>query len=150
MYILLIFLLIATDQVIKFAVRANFEKFESLPVIEGFFHLTYVQNKGAAFGMLQNRTWIFIVITVAVVGYIIYYITKNKNADKRLKLILSVIAAGAVGNLIDRVMLGYVVDMFDFRGIWQFIFNFADICVVLGTLSLLILVITDQDILESL
>ncbi len=150
MHILLILILIAADQGIKLAVRTNFEQFESVPVIQDFFHLTYVQNKGAAFGMLQNKTWIFIVLTVAVVGYIIYYITKHKNIDKKLKLILSVIVAGAIGNLIDRIVLGYVVDMFDFRGIWQFIFNFADICVVMGTLSLLVLVLFDKEILESL
>lgn len=150
MHILLILILIAADQIIKLAVRMNFEQFDSVPVIQGFFHLTYVQNKGAAFGMLQNKTWIFVVLTVAVVGYIIYYITKNKNTDKKLKLILSIIVAGAIGNLIDRIMLGYVVDMFDFRGIWQFIFNFADICVVMGTISLLVLVMFDKEILESL
>ncbi len=150
MYFTLIFILIAIDQVIKWVCRTNLAKFDSYPVIEGFFHFTYVENRGAAFGMLQNKIWFFVLITIVVIGYMVYFTKKNKNVDKRLSFVLSIITAGAIGNLIDRIWLGFVVDMFDFRGIWKFVFNFADICVVVGGILLIALIIKDKEILEKL
>ena len=150
MYFTLIIILIIIDQAIKWISRTKLTKFESYPVIDGFFHFTYVENRGAAFGMLQNKTWFFVLITFVVVGYMIYFTKKNKNIDKKLTFVLSIITAGAIGNLIDRIWLGFVVDMFDFRGIWQFVFNFADICVVVGGILLIFLIIKDKEILEKI
>ena len=150
MYFTLISILIIIDQAIKWISRTKLTKFESYPVIDGFFHFTYVENRGAAFGMLQNKTWFFVLITLVVVGYMIYFTNKNKNIDKKLTFVLSIITAGAIGNLIDRIWLGFVVDMFDFRGIWQFVFNFADICVVVGGILLIFLIIKDKEILEKI
>ncbi|SKB28778.1 signal peptidase II [Acetoanaerobium noterae] len=150
MYFTLISILIIIDQAIKWISRTKLTKFESYPVIDGFFHFTYVENRGAAFGMLQNKTWFFVLITLLVVGYMIYFTKKNKNIDKKLTFVLSIITAGAIGNLIDRIWLGFVVDMFDFRGIWQFVFNFADICVVVGGILLIFLIIKDKEILEKI
>ncbi|MBP9562046.1 signal peptidase II [Acetoanaerobium noterae] len=150
MYFTLISILIIIDQAIKWISRTKLTKFESYPVIDGFFHFTYVENRGAAFGMLQNKTWFFVLITFVVVGYMIYFTKKNKNIDKKLTFVLSIITAGAIGNLIDRIWLGFVVDMFDFRGIWQFVFNFADICVVVGGILLIFLIIKDKEILEKI
>ena len=150
MYFTLISILIIIDQAIKWISRTKLTKFESYPVIDGFFHFTYVENRGAAFGMLQNKTWFFVLITLLVVGYMIYFTKKNKNIDKKLTFVLSIITAGAIGNLIDRIWLGFVVDMFDFRGIWQFVFNFADICVVVGGILLIFLIINDKEILEKI
>ena len=150
MYFTLISILIIIDQALKWISRTKLTKFESYPVIDGFFHFTYVENRGAAFGMLQNKTWFFVLITLLVVGYMIYFTKKNKNIDKKLTFVLSIITAGAIGNLIDRIWLGFVVDMFDFRGIWQFVFNFADICVVVGGILLIFLIIKDKEILEKI
>ena len=150
MYFTLISILIIIDQAIKWISRTKLTKFESYPVIDGFFHFTYVENRGAAFGMLQNKTWFFVLITLLVVGYMIYFTKKNKNIDKKLTFVLSIITAGAIGNLIDRIWLGFVVDMFDFRGIWQFVFNFADICVVVGGILLIFLIIKDKEILDKI
>ena len=150
MYFTLISILIIIDQAIKWISRTKLTKFESYPVIDGFFHFTYVENRGAAFGMLQNKTWFFVLITLLVVGYMIYFTKKNKNIDKKLTFVLSIITAGAIGNLIDRIWLGFVVDMFDFRGIWQFVYNFADICVVVGGILLIFLIIRDKEILEKI
>ena len=150
MYFTLISILIIIDQAIKWISRTKLTKFESYPVIDGFFHFTYVENRGAAFGMLQNKTWFFVLITFVVVGYMIYFTKKNKNIDKKLTFVLSIITAGAIGNLIDRIWLGCVVDMFVFRGIWQFVFNFADICVVVGGILLIFLIIKDKEILEKI
>ena len=152
LYIIIIIILVAIDQVTKIYMRSaagGVEAF-SIPVVGDFFHFTYVENRGAAFGMLQNKTWFFVLITFVVVGYMIYFTKKNKNIDKKLTFVLSIITAGAIGNLIDRIWLGFVVDMFDFRGIWQFVFNFADICVVVGGILLIFLIIKDKEILEKI
>lgn len=151
MYFILITFLVIIDQIIKWISRTRLDKFQSYPVIDGFFHFTYIENKGAAFGMLQNKTWFFVLITLLVIGYMIYFTQKNKSSiDKKLSLVLSIISAGAIGNLIDRIWLGFVVDMFDFRGIWQFVFNFADVCVVIGGILLIILIFRDKEILEKI
>ncbi len=102
-----------------------------IPIWEGVFHLSYVENRGAAFGMLQNRQWLFIVITLAVlIAIAIYWRSIPKNI---YKVALVLIISGAIGNLIDRVTLGFVVDMFYFVLIDFPVFNLADICVVVGT-----------------
>lgn len=151
MYFILISILVTVDQIIKWISRTKLEKFESYPVIDGFFHFTYIENRGAAFGILQDKTWFFVLITLLVIGYMIYFTQKNKkNIDKKLIFVLSLITAGAIGNLIDRIWLGFVVDMFDFRGIWQFVFNFADACVVVGGILLIILIFRDKEILEKI
>ncbi len=151
MYFILISILVTVDQIIKWISRTKLEKFESYPVIDGFFHFTYIENRGAAFGILQDKTWFFVLITLLVIGYMIYFTQKNKkNIDKKLIFVLSLITAGAIGNLIDRIWLGFVVDMFDFRGIWQFVFNFADVCVVVGGILLIILIFRDKEILEKI
>ena len=84
MYFTLISILIIIDQAIKWISRTKLTKFESYPVIDGFFHFTYVENRGAAFGMLQNKTWFFVLITLLVVGYMIYFTKKNKNNKYKL------------------------------------------------------------------
>ena len=150
MYFTLISILIIIDQAIKWISRTKLTKFESYPVIDGFFHFTYVENRGAAFGMLQNKTWFFVLITLLVVGYMIYFTKKNKNINKKTTFVLRIINDGDIGNIIERIWIGFVVDMFDFRGIWQFVFNFADICVVVGGILLIFLIIKDKEILEKI
>lgn len=101
------------------------------------FHLTYVENRGAAFGMLQNNQIIFVIIAglATVIG--LYWLHKNKEKINIIgKASIIMIVSGAIGNLIDRLRLGFVVDYFDFRIIWQYVFNFADILVVCGTILL--------------
>lgn len=149
MFLILGILLLGIDQYSKYLVRTKMEVFETYPIIEDFFHLTYVQNKGAAFGMFQGATVIFAVVTLIVIVGMIYFSLKHKNMSLVWKATLTVIASGAVGNLIDRLWLGYVVDMFDFRGIWSFIFNFADVCVVVGGCVMMLLVLRDEKVLEK-
>lgn len=149
MFLILGILLLSIDQYSKYLVRTKMEVFETYPIIEDFFHLTYVQNKGAAFGMFQGATVIFAVVTLIVIVGMIYFSLKHKNMSLVWKVTLTVIASGAVGNLIDRLWLGYVVDMFDFRGIWSFIFNFADVCVVVGGCVMMLLVLRDEKVLEK-
>ncbi|MBF1050080.1 signal peptidase II [Peptostreptococcus sp.] len=145
MYEILILALIGIDQLTKWLVRTSLSSSRSIEIIGGFFNLTYLENRGAAFGLLQNMKVFFVAVAliVAIVGLV--YIHKSKSKDKSRskkdiriarinRLAVSTIIGGAIGNLIDRLWLGYVVDFFDFRFIWSYVFNFADILVVVGTL----------------
>lgn len=116
---LLISALIIGDQISKGAVQSSFYLGESIPVIKGFFNFTYVQNTGAAFGMGAGvgeiwRRIFFLALPVIVVLWIIVMLFKSLKGPYHLSLAYALIVAGAVGNLIDRFSLGYVVDFFDF------------------------------------
>ncbi|QZY57134.1 signal peptidase II [Crassaminicella profunda] len=131
---LLVLMIIILDQASKFIVQSKFSVNESIPIIKNIFHLTYVQNFGAAFGILKNQKMFFVLMTIFVIGGIIVFLSKQKNLHKLIPYSLSLIVGGAIGNLIDRVRLGYVVDYFDFR-IWP-VFNMADISIVVGAILL--------------
>lgn len=135
LYELIIILLIGIDQLSKIWALKSLKEIGSIPIIQNVFHLTYVENRGAAFGMLQNNQTIFIIVALAASVFGLYYLhTKKVNILGRAGIIL--IISGAIGNLIDRVRLGFVVDYFDFRFIWEYVFNVADVFVVLGTIML--------------
>ena len=125
---------IAADRVSKVICRQYLRPLGSIPVIKGVFHLTYVENTGAAFGMLQGNTWFLILTSALVSAVVAYLIWKVKPENRYVKLSLALILGGALGNLVDRVLLGYVVDFLDFR-IWP-VFNIADSCVVVGAILL--------------
>lgn len=134
-YELIIAILIAIDQISKLWALNYLNKVGSISVIENIFHLTYVENRGAAFGMLQNNQIIFIIVAVIASIYGLYYLyTKEVNLIGKCGILL--IISGAIGNLIDRIRLGFVVDYFDFKIIWEYVFNIADVFVVIGTILL--------------
>ncbi|MGL4912914.1 MAG: signal peptidase II [Romboutsia sp.] len=140
LYELIILLLIGIDQLSKVWALNSLKDIGSIPLIENVFHLTYVENRGAAFGMLQNNRTIFIIVALAASIFGLYYLhTKKMNLLGKASIIL--VISGAIGNLIDRVRLGFVVDYFDFRFIWEYVFNVADIFVVVGTIMLCIYII---------
>lgn len=122
------------DQWSKYLVDTRFFEGETLAIIENFFHLTYVKNRGVAFGMFQGKIPIISIVTVvAIVGITIFLIKNVKKKGKTLEnLAYSCILAGAIGNMIDRVTRGFVVDMVDFRGIWSYVFNLADVWINIG------------------
>jgi len=122
-------IVVGLDQLSKAVIRRLLAPGQSLPVWPQIFHLSYVQNSGAAFGLLRGQTWILITFTVVVVGAITFY-AGHLQPHGLLGWALSLVLGGAVGNLIDRLRLGYVVDFFDFR-IWP-VFNVADIAIVVG------------------
>lgn len=131
MYFIIIAVVVALDQLTKYLIRTNIELNQTIPLIEGIFHITYIQNTGAAFSMLQNKTIFLIVMQLAVIAIVLTYLIKKRKKEHRCLLSsLSLIAAGGIGNLIDRSVNGYVVDFLDFR-IWP-IFNVADISVCVG------------------
>lgn len=139
-YILIILGLIGLDQISKFLAVKYLVNIGSIPIIKDIFHLTYVENRGAAFGMFQNNQMIFVVVALAACIFGLYYLYKNQlNLLGKSAIIL--IIAGAIGNLIDRVRLGFVVDYFDFRIVWNYVFNVADVFVVIGTILLCIYII---------
>ena len=139
-YALIIIGLIIVDQVSKFWSIGYLKEVGSIPIIKDIFHLTYVENRGAAFGMLQNNQMIFVVVALgASIAGLYYLYTRKPHIIGKTGIVL--IISGAIGNLIDRVRLGFVVDMFDFRIIWEYVFNIADIFVVVGTILLCIYIL---------
>ena len=143
-YELIILLLVGIDQLSKILALKYLKNVESIPIIQNMFHLTYVENRGAAFGMFQNNQIIFVIVALVASIYGLYYLhTKKVNILGKVSILL--IISGALGNLIDRVRLGFVVDYFDFRIIWEYVFNVADIFVVLGTILLCIYILFYED-----
>ena len=144
MYEVIVAILIGLDQIIKYWALNYLQVVESIPVINNIFNLTYVENRGAAFGMLQNNQTIFIVVAAIASCYGIYYLhTKKMNNIGKIGIIL--VISGAIGNLIDRVRLGFVVDYLDVHIIWNYVFNLADCFVVVGTILLCIYIITSEE-----
>ena len=114
-YLVLAAALVAADQAVKYIIQSHFAVQQSVPVIEGIFHLTYIQNTGAAFSILEGQKLLFILITSVVSLLILGYVIKNRHLGSRwLLLPLTLVAAGGVGNLIDRIRLGYVVELSGF------------------------------------
>jgi len=141
LWIILIVVLTGVDQLSKWYFYTNKLQYDNFVVIKDFFHLTYLENRGAAFGVMQNYRWMFIVLTIIAVGIMILYFIKNKNTVFRISIAL--IISGAVGNFIDRLLRGFVVDFLDFYPFgYDFpIFNFADICINIGAFLLVFYVI---------
>lgn len=123
-------LILAADQLTKYAISANFLPGESLPVVPHIFHITYVLNPGAAFGMLPQARWFFVLAAAALFIAFMAYHRQLKRQPAAFYYGCVVMLAGAVGNLIDRIRQGLVIDFFDFR-IWP-VFNVADVAIVLG------------------
>ena len=123
-------LVIVIDQITKhIAVQILNEG--SIQVIKGFFHLTLVQNSGAAFGVLQNGKILFLLVTPVIIVSILVYVFFYARRNHVLSTASALIIGGALGNYIDRIRLGYVLDFLDFR-VWP-VFNIADSAVVVGT-----------------
>lgn len=118
------------DQFSKYIVVENMALGESIPIIENIFHLTYILNPGAAFGMFAHNRLFFIGIAVVVIGLIIWARKEILASPLEVKAGAGLFLGGAVGNLIDRARQGVVIDFFDFR-IWP-IFNIADIAICIG------------------
>ena len=143
-YYLLIIIVVMLDQLTKFFIAKNLSQYDSVTIIPGFFKLVHVRNDGAIFGLLSDsgKSWVFFVLTVAsllALSLVVYYFHIVPAKDKVFKIALALILAGALGNLVDRVLRGYVVDFLHFyiKG-WQWpSFNIADSCITIGALLLL-------------
>lgn len=129
-------ILIGVDQAIKLWAVNTLTAVDTIPLIQDVLHLTYVENRGAAFSMLQGQTWFLVGITAVVAIAAIAVLLSGRVKDKMAIWSIALIIAGGVGNLIDRIGRGFVVDYIDFRLIHFPVFNFADCCVVVGTILL--------------
>lgn len=143
--------IILLDQWTKWMVVHSMRLYESIPVIDGFFFITSHRNRGAAFGILQNQQWLFIITTFVVIAFVLYYLWKLKNKQPLMSLGFSLILGGAIGNLIDRIRMGEVVDFLHFQfGSYHFpIFNVADSAIVIGVAILIILTIFFSPVEDS-
>lgn len=142
---LTVILLIALDQGTKLWAAKSLERIGEIPIIEGVFNLRYVENTGAAFSILQGKTALLTIIPIIACVVIIYVLISKKIKSKLGTWGIALILAGAVGNLIDRVLRGAVVDMFDFELINFPVFNVADICVTVGAVLFFIYAIFFYD-----
>lgn len=141
--VLLMAVLIAVDQITKFLAVVNLKDQPPWVLWEGVFELQYLENRGAAFGMLQGKKVFFVLISVIVLAAIGYVLVKTPCQKKYTKLHIALvfIASGAIGNLIDRVRYDYVVDFLYFCLIHFPIFNVADIYVTLASIMLAVLLL---------
>lgn len=147
--ILIIILIIAVDQVTKYLATTYLRPIGSIDIVKNIFSLTYVENRGAAFGILQNQRWFFIILTIAICLGMIYFLITQSNTSLFLRISLAMILGGAIGNLIDRIRLGYVVDMLHFTLIDFPVFNVADCFVVVGTILLAYYILFIADKVEK-
>ena len=122
--------IILLDQAVKLLVRTAMYVGQSFPVLADFFHITYVQNRGAAFSILSGKFLLLVGVPAAAVIFALWYMEKHIDCHWTLMLSLCLIISGGIGNLIDRVIMGFVTDMFDF-GFFP-VFNVADIAVCVG------------------
>lgn len=136
--------LTALDQGTKLFIANNFLLGESQPIIEGVFHLTYVRNTGVSFGLFADNFLLILFFQVIIIFLLIYLkITLFPN-NSLINFCFILIFAGAIGNLIDRFIYGYVIDFFDFQ-FWP-VFNFADIYIVLGVLGLIFFIFKSDEL----
>ena len=130
--ILFIVVMVILDQLSKYWAVTRLASRTTIPIITDVFHLTYAENRGAAFSMLQNATWLLIAVTATALLLIVIALWKHWIDGALAHWAAYFVLAGGIGNLIDRVVNGYVVDLFDFRLINFAIFNIADVCICIG------------------
>lgn len=129
------------DQIAKFFTVAYLKDLGTIPIIENIFHLTYCENPGAGFGVFANHTHLLSIVTMIIVAVAMWYVTVKRPKNKLLMTGLTFLIGGAVGNLIDRIRLGYVVDFLDFCLIDFPIFNIADCFVTVGAIIFAVYII---------
>ncbi len=140
--------LVVIDQVIKYFVSAYLQPIGSVNVIDSLFSLTYVENKGVAFGMFSGMHWLFIALTSVLLAIIIFYMFKKRPKGRFFYICAALIIGGGVGNLIDRIFYGYVIDYISLS-FFPPVCNFADYCITTGTILLVIYLLFLSDILDS-
>jgi len=137
-------LTLLVDQSTKALVRANLQLSESIPLLEGVFHLTYLKNPGAAFGLMPGALSLFIATYVIVIAGTVLFWAKARPTTIWVVVALALFTAGATGNFIDRVSVGKVTDFLDFTLVDWPIFNVADVGIVVGILLLVLWVLFDS------
>ena len=131
-YFLLIAALVGADQLVKWLIRANIPLGGSMDFIPRVMDLTYVRNTGAAFSIFSQHTWALALLSAAASAGLVVLLVRTAKASLLWKLSLSLVIAGAAGNLIDRAFLGFVTDMFRTLFVDFAVFNVADCCITIG------------------
>jgi len=132
---------LATDQSTKIIVRRSITFGNSKSVIKGLLSFTHINNTGAAFGLLPNKQWLFLIVAVAAILTAVIFIVKNKQNNSLTQLALGLAVGGALGNLSDRFFFGKVTDFIDFH-FWP-VFNVADICIFVGMFLLIVIIMKE-------
>lgn len=148
MYIWIIIMLLGIfiDQISKYLVVIYMDLYESVSVIPHVFNFTYIRNTGAAFGSLTESRWVFMIASTVMIIAILVFMFVKKPKSKLLLWALTLIASGGIGNMIDRIRLGYVIDFIDFCAfpkLWMWTFNVADSFVVIGAGLIILYLILD-------
>jgi len=147
MEILIVFLGLILDRLAKLWALNSLKENNGVILIKDFFKLEYLENRGAAFGILQNKLILLAIVTLLVISGMIYYIIKYKPKSKYLRISFALIISGALGNLYDRLFYKYVVDfiLVHYKEIYYFpTFNIADSLVVIGTVILAISIVKEE------
>ena len=149
--ILLSVMLIIIDQGIKYIVVSNLNVLDSVNIIPNFLNITYVTNSGGAFSILSGSRYFFIILGIIAIIYLIKYIMSDSNITKVDLIAYSLVISGIIGNLIDRIIYGYVVDYIHFYiSSYSFaIFNFADMCIVIGAIIIIYILFIKGDSYEN-
>lgn len=143
-YYIIAAIVICIDQLVKYLTVQNIPLRETVEVIPNVLSLTYHQNTGAAWSILEGQMWFFYIVTLIVVGVILYYLHTQGRQSKLFSTALSFLLAGAVGNLIDRLFHQFVVDMFQLEFIQFPIFNVADSALTIGVALMILYLIIDE------
>ena len=146
LYCLVILAELSIDQYSKFVIVRDFSLHQSIEIIKDFFSITYVQNFGAGFSILQNAKIFLSVVSISVIVMLTYYFFENKKKDYLYKTAYLLIIGGALGNLVDRLKQDFVVDFLDFK-IFAYdfpVFNFADCFITVGCFILITAILLEQ------
>lgn len=144
LYLIITIILVTIDQITKYLTVQNLALFEVKEMIPNFLSLTYIQNSGAAWSVLEGKMWFFYIITLIVIVFLLYYLYTEGRQNKIFGVILSVILAGTIGNFIDRLLYQYVIDMIKLEFISFPIFNVADSLLTIGVAALLFYTIYEE------
>lgn len=137
---------IILDMLTKRLVEMTMAVGESIPILRGVLHITHIENRGAAFGMLSEHRWVFLVVSSLTILFLVGFLIYTRSRDPLLLTALAMVLSGGIGNMIDRLILGYVVDMIDFCLIDFAVFNVADSFVCVGAALLFIAVLFEAKV----
>ncbi|MBP3378571.1 MAG: signal peptidase II [Clostridia bacterium] len=142
--IVVVVLSVVLDQLSKYLAVTYLTQIDTFPVIENVLHFTYVENRGAAFGMLSGHRWVFMVASIVGIIALAVWLAVSKTKNRWMQCAIALVIGGGIGNMIDRVRLEYVIDFIDCRFIDFYVFNIADSCVCVGCGMVLLAVIIDE------
>lgn len=125
---------VVLDLLLKYLVQSGMTVGQSIPLIPGVLRLTYVQNRGAAFGSFSDSRWVFLVLSTVMIVFLCYFLAFRKGYARSVYVSFALMLGGWIGNMVDRVTLGYVIDYVDFYAIpaWVWVFNAADAAICIG------------------